>query len=1029
MTTDPFVAQLAALCRAEPTRAKWVVVASHAVGRTIGERLAHDGADWLNLRFVTPFGLALDTAAPFLVELGLDPLPDGLGAHLVMRLLMDLPAGTPDYFRPLADQPRMGGALWGAIRELRLAGISAAALPVTAFEDPRKHGELQALVAAYEQHLAAGKLADAADVFRAATAHVEASPLAAADILLEAPGLLVPPLTRAFLDALPGERIAGVVPVVPGLKVPRRMGTGGNAKASPYTASRLAYVLEPRQATSDTAGQRVEMFHAAGVEAEVESVLRRVLSSTPPFPLDQVEIACASADCAWLVWEKAQRLDLPVTVEAGIPAVAARPARGLLALCDWIASGFVAGRLRRLFQAGDLVIELPGGAGSGQAARLLLAAESTWGRATYDQSLTALAARVEAFATADEDLDDEGRSAARTKAARALALRDWIRDLLALVPSPDGSDTVSLADLVNGLSVVLDTRVAAPTPLDVTALAAIKQALADLLVLGDLRRPMRQALAFVRDGVGSLSIGASRARPGHLHVSFLASAGYAGRPSTFIVGLQEGGVFPSLVEDPVLLDAERRQISAPLATSHDRLEESVHAVLSRLAVLPASSAPGEGGVSVSYSCRDLRDGRETFPSWLVLQVLRLVEGNADLAYDDLRAALGTPETLVPPDAGRALSDAGWWLSEGRRAGQDGEGAVLRAFPSLASGRQAVEARESDCFTEWDGLVPAARSLLDPRVSGDPVSPTQIEPLASCPFRYFVEHGLGLDAVADDDPDRDRWPDALQRGSALHRIFATLGREARAAGRRLDPARDAPRARQLAEETLDALRAECPPPSDVVFDRERGDVLRDVELFLEFESGRDRSEPVAFEVAFGRTPDGKEPLASADPVDILLGRDERILLRGVIDRIDRLPDGSYEVIDYKTGTYDRDRWRGTFHGGEMLQHALYGVAAAALLRRIDPKPKIARGTYEFPSARGGGERVAIRPPDQAEIAAVLTDLFDVIAEGSFVAAPDEAKCRYCDFARACGKPTSRAVAKLENATNKNLEAYRRLKRHD
>ena len=64
MSTDPFVAQLANLCRSEPTRAKWVIVPTHAVGRTLGERLALEGADWANLRFATPFSLALDTAAP-----------------------------------------------------------------------------------------------------------------------------------------------------------------------------------------------------------------------------------------------------------------------------------------------------------------------------------------------------------------------------------------------------------------------------------------------------------------------------------------------------------------------------------------------------------------------------------------------------------------------------------------------------------------------------------------------------------------------------------------------------------------------------------------------------------------------------------------------------------------------------------------------------------------------------------------------------------------------------------------------------
>ena len=67
----PFVEQLASLCRVHVTR--WVFVPTHAIGRTLGERIALEGTNWLNLRFVTPLDLALRMGAPFLVERGVDP--------------------------------------------------------------------------------------------------------------------------------------------------------------------------------------------------------------------------------------------------------------------------------------------------------------------------------------------------------------------------------------------------------------------------------------------------------------------------------------------------------------------------------------------------------------------------------------------------------------------------------------------------------------------------------------------------------------------------------------------------------------------------------------------------------------------------------------------------------------------------------------------------------------------------------------------------------------------------------------------
>jgi hypothetical protein len=60
---DAFVQQLAERCRAHVTRAKWVFVPTHGLGRTVGERIALDGTNCLNLRFVTPLDSALRMGA------------------------------------------------------------------------------------------------------------------------------------------------------------------------------------------------------------------------------------------------------------------------------------------------------------------------------------------------------------------------------------------------------------------------------------------------------------------------------------------------------------------------------------------------------------------------------------------------------------------------------------------------------------------------------------------------------------------------------------------------------------------------------------------------------------------------------------------------------------------------------------------------------------------------------------------------------------------------------------------------------
>ena len=46
---EVFVQQLASVCRQHVTRNKWVFVPSHALGHTVGERIALSGTNWLNL--------------------------------------------------------------------------------------------------------------------------------------------------------------------------------------------------------------------------------------------------------------------------------------------------------------------------------------------------------------------------------------------------------------------------------------------------------------------------------------------------------------------------------------------------------------------------------------------------------------------------------------------------------------------------------------------------------------------------------------------------------------------------------------------------------------------------------------------------------------------------------------------------------------------------------------------------------------------------------------------------------------------
>jgi ATP-dependent helicase/nuclease subunit B len=1027
---DPFVQQLAELCRAHVTRAKWVVVPSHAVGRTLGERIALGGTNWLNLRFITPLDLALRMGAPFLVERGIEPSEEGLGPALMMRLLLDLPR-TGGYFCPLADQPSMAQALWTAIRELRMAGVRSTDLKKDCFGSPAKHAELRALLAAYEKFLLQSKRGDMAVVYEEAAKHPDWCPVKSGDCWTELPDVVWTPLQRSLLEMLPGGRITPRALSIPGATIPRRLSDRRVTTVAPESAmTPLAHLLRPLESgTSATAGAAhqasvsasIDLFHAGGREAEIEEVFRRILAIG--VSLDQIEIACASDVHALLVWEKALRHEWPITLGSGLPAAQTRPGRALIGLCDWIETDFSAGHFRRLLQSGDLGVELEDeGFTAAQAARILGRAGAGWGRATYALALGRLR-KSHASRAADAESDDD-RADAHAKADLTGRVLQWITGLVTAIPEANGNGKVPLQTVVEGAIEFIEHTTARKSALDHRAAAALRDHVAELRALGSFSCSLAEALRFIRERVHTLQVAPERPRPGHLHVCSLSQVCYSGRPHVFVVGLEEGRVFPTAAEDPVLLDDERAAISPSLRRSTDRIDESVYGVLTRLSTFNGAPA---ARVTFSYSCRDTREFRETYASWLMLQAFRLQQGDPAASYQQMKAALGEPKSIVAADRAAATSSGGWWLRSVVDTGGEGAVALNAIFPAIGRGCSAEDERASGEFTEYDGFVHNAGAELDPCADGASYSVTELESAAGCPFRFFLKRGLGVRPVEDRERDKDVWLDPLTRGSALHDLFALVLRRCRDENRRPDRKKDGVWLKALAEARLTELQREMPPATAEILDRESKEFLADVELFLDAECEDATSTPIAFEVSFGRPLENDdEPLAQAEPVEIDLGSGLTFRIAGRIDRIDKVGPAAFEILDYKTGGFWRDDWKGVFNGGRRLQHALYGLAAVELLRRTYKNPTVVAGVYYFPSRRGRRERVRIEAPGQKAIASVLADLRAVILSGTFVHAPSSDTCQFCDYTAACDQSLDgRAEQKLEDP---KLQTFGRLTAH-
>jgi ATP-dependent helicase/nuclease subunit B len=1031
------LAQLADVCRRWPTRAKWLIVPRHPAGLALTDRLARQAGGWANLRVVTPLDLAIRMAAPHLLERGITPSEESLGPALVMRLLRDVDA-RPGYFHEFVDQPSLAAALWRAIRELRFAGLTSASLPASAFASSAKHAELVGLLAAYERWLDARRVADMAAVYTHAASGAPYCPIGPSDLRLEWPHGTWDPVVRAFLDALPGERMAGRAVTIPGRPAAGSVRGGSfGALVEPVdtsasrAAERLRFLLAPTSVPSAPPPDRsLEFFHAGGRHAEIDEVARRVLGLGRP--LDQVEIACATDDHVWLAWETCVRLGWRATVSAGLPVLSTAPGRALTGWCGWIDERFSGAAMRRLLLSGAVAPRAwvgedgRNGLSPTRAARLLAEAAPSWGRDTWTASLAAFAAHEEQRAQEGEAAETSTRDWRLARARDARAVAAWVVGLLDAMP--DGTPPLgsTLGEVIAAARSFLADNVAVRNPVDALARSALLQMLDTFAPVADQPWPVADALRLVSAEAAALRVGMDRARPGHLHISTLDVAGEAGRPHAFIVGLEEGRVFPGAREDPILLDRERDEINRVLRqpgllrNSVGRQREAIDGRLARLATIGVDAEH----VTLSYSCRDAREFRETFASWVVLNAFRLARGDASLSYRRLHEALGeVPASSVPATVSEATTTAQWWLGHARRA-RDARAAILAAYPYLERGLAAVAARASDDFTIFDGLVEEA-AALDPSRAGRLTSVSMLERLAGCPFRFFLERGLGVTALEEGEPDVDAWLDGRTRGSELHALYASLMRRARDLGRRVTVTADLAWARHEAETALERLRVAMPPPSDTVFARESEEFLEDVELFVREEASNTTVEPVGFEVEFGPGASPGEPLNDDRPLDLTLAPTRVLQVRGRIDRIDRLADGTtYQIVDYKTGRYFKKDFEGVFVKGTRLQPMVYGLAAEQSLARTHRGARVVHGAYVFPTGRGFRTVKEVPLPPARDTHRVIALALDVVGTGTFPTTVEDDGCRFCELGRACGHaPDERTNRKLDAAV---LSAFRRLR---
>ncbi len=236
--------------------------------------------------------------------------------------------------------------------------------------------------------------------------------------------------------------------------------------------------------------------------------------------------------------------------------------------------------------------------------------------------------------------------------------------------------------------------------------------------------------------------------------------------------------------------------------------------------------------------------------------------------------------------------------------------------------------------------------------------------AACPLRYrfsYVERIPGPE-----------WPRApLAFGSMAHEALEAFTRERReraAAGEPLPVRQDLDRLFSAAWDPTQFDSAE----TVAAFETRVANLL---DNFLADEWARD-GETLAEELGFELALDAAD---GADPVR----------LYGVIDRIDRLPSGGIEVIDYKTG---RPWFADSL--ADNLQLTIYALACRDALGLGRPE----RVTLDFPEVPVRLSTIRTDAELDAARSMLATRVLPIRA-AEFTATPGDA-CRWCDYSAIC-----------------------------
>jgi RecB family exonuclease len=478
-------------------------------------------------------------------------------------------------------------------------------------------------------------------------------------------------------------------------------------------------------------------------------------------------------------------------------------------------------------------------------------------------------------------------------------------------------------------------------------------------------------------------------------------------PRVWVAGLAQDLFASPSRPDPILGDAVRWKIAEltglPIRTSMRRAEEAdVQFAL--------AEAAGRDALTLSWPRLEDVSGQMRFPADPLARRIEELAGEPPPPDDPSTSKAVTAVPAEPPqptpggERGRLLDEHEYDLAacldaNPRLCGHLEDDVALRRC--MTTQRERWQERR---LTRYDGITG-----VDERFP-ERFSPSSLERLARCPFRFLLHDRLGLRPGPEDAAAVA--PDLLEIGSLAHDVLQAQFEKLIdcAPGDLPESARMIEGLGPSVDEALEKLVRRGAGGSRSVWRTVASRMRGELALVMLRELDRLKEERLRVE-SVERTLEGEIVAGGAT-----------IPLRGRADRIDRDAEGRLSVTDYKYSKGGRYKRSCVFDGGRTLQLPVYA--------RLLAGERGSAGEVRFVFLRDDAER-ADSVTDLSEtrewddrLESLVSRLLETARAGAYFQVIEDG-CRYCEFTDLCG-PRKERLSELKGEAPQKLshEALRK-----